>query len=62
MDIFLIGSDDEHSFSGSVRSMPKLEQGIFKVLIIRTDTYLGMTLGWLKQTAEFAVFVRIFEP
>lgn len=22
---------------------------IFKVLIIRTDTYLGMPLGWLKQ-------------
>ena len=25
--------------------MPKLEQGIFKVLIIRMDTYLGMPLA-----------------
>lgn len=49
--------DDEHSFNGSVRSMPKLEQGIFKVLIIRMD--MAMPLGWLKQTAEFAVVLHI---
>lgn len=60
--IFLISSDEEHSFSGSVRSIPQLEQSIFKVLVIRTVTYLGMSLGWLKQTAEMPVVVlRILE-